>query len=110
MRAYKRWTPEEDARLLQLHDEQGWFFTAIDVELGRTKNASSDRYKLLRRKRGDVAAKPPNKTSRTLLRDAIRAHETERMAGGHASITAMVFGDPPPGHSALDQKMGTYCR
>lgn len=103
-RNYNRWTAEEDARLFHLHDVEGWFFNAIDVELGRANKASSDRYRLLMRQRGDAPKKPPTKTSRTLLRDAIRVHEVARITAGHTTITGMLLGDPPPGRSALDQR------
>lgn len=104
MRNYRRWTAEEDARLLHLHDVKGWFFNAIDVELGRVNKASSDRYKRLMGQRGNVPRQPRTKTSRTVLRDAIRADDIARASAGHTSITAMLLGDPPPGRSALDQK------
>lgn len=103
-RVYTRWTVEEDAQLLHLRDVERKFFTEIDATLNKSRHSSGDRYKILARRRGDVPAKPPNKTSRTLLRDTIRVHEVARVTAGHASITAAFFGDPPPGRSALDQK------
>lgn len=103
-RRYQRWTAEEDAQLLHLYEVENKFFREIDVILQKPQGAAGDRYKLLMRDRGKAPVKPPNKTSRTMLRDAIRAHETDRITAGHASITAMVLGDPLPGRSALDQK------
>lgn len=109
-REYRYWTPEEDAELLRLYEVERLFFYKISLRLGRPKKSASDRYAVLKRRRGELPPKPARKPNPTALRDGIRAHEIERTRAGHASITAMVFGDPPPGHSALDQKMGTYCR
>jgi hypothetical protein len=103
----RRWTADEDARLVHLHEVQGWFLNAIDVELGRPNKSSSERYRLLKRRCGSEPDKPPRRSSRTLLRDAIRAHEAARARGGNASIPEMVLGDPPPGRSALDQRRGS---
>ncbi len=108
-RDYNRWTEEEDARLIQMRDVQRMMFKDIDKVLGRPHKSSNGRYHVLARNRGE---EPPKvyKSSPTLMRDAVRGHESARVAAGHTTITGMLLGDPPPGHSALDQKMGTYIR
>lgn len=48
MRAYRKWTADEDAQLLFLHEHCGKPLAVIEPMLGRTEDAARGRYRVLR--------------------------------------------------------------
>lgn len=83
------WTAETDAELRSLRDVEGFSYAKIAMRLGRSESACRARYANLQCLQGPGAAEthaPPP------------ARAPERVG-----LTAIVFGDPPPGRSALDR-------
>lgn len=102
-RAYRKWTDDEDAQLLFLHEHCGKPLAVIERMLERPKDAARGRYRVLRPKLPPVIAEPASRrTQRMLLDDAIRSRAA-LSTHGPLTVTAAFFGDPPPGRSALDK-------
>jgi hypothetical protein len=105
------WTDSEDILLLE-HAASGMFFAAIAGRHQRSKESVRLRYlELLRgmsredRKAAKLARDENVKTPRFigfLASDSEIADRDDRLRLKHSSLTAIVFGDPLPGRSALD--------
>jgi len=111
------WTPEQDARLLELRrDGQTW--AAIGEFLARTEHACKNRHLYITDEAFRAKKCERNHDRKFIPRHRYRTtkDETEapppsliaaRDARSNAprSLTAMFFGDPPTGYSALDETM-----
>ena len=106
-----RWTPEEDEigrRLLEEDASKAEFLE----NLGRTKKAASGHFSyvehramVLRRRREVPAGRGP--TRQVTIADApsiVIVNDEQRQLVAPRSLTSEVFGDPPPGRSALERK------
>jgi hypothetical protein len=104
-RSYRKWTHDEDAQLLFLHEGVKMAFGEIDRMLKRHEGAAGKRYKLLRPEDHRVTLAPEaRRTSNIVLKEAARVRQIACAAAPPASLTAAFFGDPPPGRSALDKR------
>ncbi|MET3991656.1 hypothetical protein ABID65_003296 [Bradyrhizobium sp. S3.9.2] len=129
----KIWTGAEDDHLLFLRDREKLTFEAIAARFGRSRGACKTRYyyDLQRRngarhytaadraaRRGDGYPVPPElgegvpalrlpsigERIRMPSLDALREQAELRLRIAERGLTGGVFGDPPPGRSALDQR------
>jgi hypothetical protein len=79
----------------------------IAEQLGRSPVACKVKYNYQKRQnaRPKVEAPPPAKLSHRLAKDAAAARAREEsIRVAPLTLTARIFGDPPPGRSALDRK------
>lgn len=93
----KFWSPEDEARLLFLHDDD---FTEAEIaaDMGRTVDAVRQRLLMLQYRRR--VAEGTSKIS-----PHVQQVREARAAGYDArDITGTIFGDPPRGFSALDKR------
>jgi hypothetical protein len=105
---FNLWTPEEDEigrRLFEEHASEAEFLE----KLGRTKEVAGKHFyyvehraKVLRR-RGEVPARR-GPTPQVTMADAPSKTMMDHAQRAPRSLTSELFGDPPPGHSALDRK------
>lgn len=100
------WAPEEVRLLVHLREVERKTWVEINAVLGRkAPDACCNKYASLRRAAAPpTAAKFDGRSATRTREQAAFAARDARSAGGPISITAWVFGDPPPGRSALDQK------
>jgi hypothetical protein len=105
------WTDEHCARLLALGDsaQTGARWPKIGRELGRSGAACKWKYTELKRRiaNGEQLRQESNKGTARRLRDqAATAAREQKLAAELAprSLTAVIFGDPLPGRSALDRR------
>lgn len=93
------WTYSEQILLVELREDEGWEWDKIAAHMGIDVSACVAKYGNLRyrinsdRQRYQQA---PNA--------AVIDRERRDAARDRQSITGSVFGDPPPGYSALDRK------
>jgi hypothetical protein len=79
----------------------------IAEQLGRSPVACKVQYNYQKRQkaRPKLEAPPPAKLSHRLAKDAAAARAREEsIRVAPPTLTARIFGDPPPGRSALDRK------
>ena len=110
------WTREEDQLLMWRRDGEHIKFASIAAELGKRVSTVMTRYHVLRRERASGAAGFGERlgysaasSAQIAERDALTVARTEReeQASVTGDVTALFFGDPLPGRSALDQKRAT---
>lgn len=118
--SWKRWSPADDEKLLRLCGrftfigvngngvitEQDWTQIADEFE-GRSTGACKTRLVDLR---NSAAGKPKPCRARAKVvhgadSDFARSYQSPISLPDPVSITAMIFGDPLPGRSALDHKL-----
>lgn len=92
------WTDEEVARLLYLRDDEAMEFEDIGAELGIAGTACRGKYCAVkdRQRAARLGDKCPPKN--------FIDREARERARDSQSLTAAIFGDPPPGYSALDRR------
>jgi hypothetical protein len=100
----ERWTEAENIRLTAAGDKSG-DFSAIGVQMKRSRWACKVQYLALKRGQGRGAASVSNQRIARQSATAL-AKEIRDTSPQHRSITAQFFGDPLPGRSALDQRAG----
>lgn len=85
------WSDEDLQKLIEMRSE-GFSYNEIARELGRTFNAVAGKCSNMRRlmPKADVAPRQVVTSSRSQTRSE--------------KLTSVLFGDPPPGRSALDQR------
>lgn len=83
------WTDADVATLHRMVGE-GALFRDIDTALGRRPNSSAAKYAELRSKARAAELRAPK--------------PSPAPTASHATLTALIFGDPLPGRSALDQR------
>lgn len=104
----RRWSDDDIARLLHMRDVQCLPWSVIDAALKRSKGGSQLKY-------GAVRTVTTERESRAGRRHAgvgrvepsaeqIEARAARHVAAERMTTTAMFFGDPPPGYSALDRR------
>ena len=112
MRDGRRWTQQENDELLRLW-KTGASDDRIAEALGRTLSAVQSHISELRRRRADL---PSRRWGGELPRRAeiVKAPpedvlaERDRALARERSLTAIVFGDPLPGRSALDWRRAEH--
>lgn len=99
-KGYTYWTDAEVKLLFELRDDEAWEWFQIAEHLGRKIDNCKQKYFDTRHRkraaRGESFEKCPNA--------AMIDRERRERARAGASITAQIFGDPPPGYSALDRR------
>jgi hypothetical protein len=99
----KSFTDAEVATLLRMRDVEKRQFWEIDAALGRRPGVSSWKYKALLLAAGRIAPRLISGDTREAKVSAKQiADRDARLALSHPNVTAAFFGDPLPGHSALD--------
>ncbi len=110
------WTVIERAQLRALAAAQRCDWDAIARHFpGRTASACKAQHQMLMRAE---AGRPRDHSGERKVNGRIRHTDSDLrlmaapppLAPDHESITAAVFGDPPPGRSALDRRRDTYER
>lgn len=97
MNKFKVWSAEDTAIARQMFVNQGPS-EAFLAKLGRPETAARERIKRVdSRAKTEARAALPKIPTRVVL-DAVRRATAPR------SLTALAFGDPPPGYSALDRR------
>jgi transposase-like protein len=106
MRKIRRFTPEEDARILRMRAE-GETLAAVAAAVGRPNAASIfERLKVLRRDPNEDRriSRHLHHTASTSIPPEVIA-ERDRAFACSQDLTAVLLGDPLPGRSALDRRM-----
>jgi hypothetical protein len=115
------WTEQELAELRRMK-AAGYRSIAISISLGRTKSAVDEKWRWvnqteeqcqrrrarinLSRKSNYIASPPRAVTYASISRPSQQMiAERDRRLAVPRSITAVFFGDPAPGYSALDQRL-----
>ena len=104
----RRWTDQDIADLLRLREVEHLTWNVIDQKLRRSKGGSQLKY-------GAVRSVRTERENRAGHRHAgggraepsceqLQAREARHAAAERMTPTAMFFGDPPPGYSALDRR------
>ncbi|WP_439392359.1 hypothetical protein ACRQ5Q_22450 [Bradyrhizobium sp. PMVTL-01] len=103
----KKWSATETEKLLQLRDVERKPWPQIDAALGRGAGQAYSKYREIKQPAARVRVSTSDRRSPATDRvlEAI-AKRDQRSMLTHASITAAVFGDPLPGQSALDKRIG----
>lgn len=118
---FHRWTPQEDAKLKHLRDDLKLEWDLIAERFRLTDCAVIHRYQTIsgteeerRRRRQQKVEKGRAYRQRQQEHPltAIAAEPVPRIEQTNKlrprDLTGEIFGDPPVGRSALDQKQGTY--
>ena len=111
-----RWTPRDDADLLE-HGAAGGTFDEFAERMQCAVESVRARYLRLlalmtveeraeARRQRDNACKQSNSLSRSTVEKRL-AERAARRGLSHRSLTAELLGDPLPGRSALDQRQGS---
>lgn len=101
------WLAADVARLVNLRDVDRLAFPAIaEMFPGRTKKDCANKYYLEQSRRANtanpaIAVRERIRRNQKQIVDALQ--KPERLAE-HTTLTAALFGDPPPGRSALDRQ------
>jgi hypothetical protein len=98
----RAWSDDDVASMIRMR-EQGKTWREIDAAMGRTQGGSQLKY---------AASKAPSKLSAGSIgggRVELSAEQAANLrarkdAENRMSLTATLFGDPPPGYSALDRR------
>lgn len=97
------WSDDDVARLIRMREVEGKTWREIDVALGRPQSGSQLKYKAL--KAPDTLSAGSIGGGRVVLSPDQEANLRARKdAENRMSLTATLFGDPPPGYSALDRR------
>jgi hypothetical protein len=96
-RGFDLWTPADDALLRELREDEGLEWDAIAPIIGRTDRACASRYERLTSRTRYTAADPKASPAATI------AASKREEARDRLDLTGRIFGDPPPGYSALDR-------
>lgn len=108
---HKPWSEEERAIARRLLEEGAKNRIFVD-QLGRTRKGAVSHIRLFdhRRDRSQEPARIERKGARSVpnargiqIPETVLDEAAKRMSASR-SITAYVFGDPPPGYSALDKR------
>jgi hypothetical protein len=103
------WTLEEDEigkRLLEEDASEAEFLE----KLGRTKEVARKHFCYVKhramvfRRRGEVTVRPTRQVMIASAPSIVTADDAQSVLVAPRSLTSEVFGDPPPGRSALDRK------
>lgn len=94
-----RWTEEDEAVLRRMHAEG-----ATAAEIGLALNRHREVVRVKARYLGLALKARPLRTAEERPAPRVRPSGPTPPVVHYSSITARVFGDPPPGRSALDQK------
>jgi hypothetical protein len=103
-RPERPWLQHEIADLFHMRDVQKFAFERIDVALGRPGGSSYYKYHKLKKGKEPTSG-PTGPGGRIQLSPAqIAARAAREHAASRMTPTAVFFGDPPPGYSALDRR------
>lgn len=102
--AARPWTDEEFVRAMELKRRK-WTNSQIGAELGRSGPAVAIKVSMYEQKKIREAASWILDIGSIKVSEEQRAErEARREASYRRSPTAVIFGDPPPGYSALDRR------
>lgn len=97
---YHKWTDAEARLLFELREDEGWEWDRIGRHLGVDPEKCEVKYRnevyRKRAQHGEIFQKIPNA--------ALIERERRDRARAFQSLTGIIFGDPPPGYSALDRR------
>lgn len=97
------WTADNIASMIHMRDVERKTFPVIDRALGRSPGCSKSKYESLRL--GPAPRAGSVSGGRVTLSPQQEANQRARKdAENRMSLTATLFGDPPPGFSALDRR------
>lgn len=100
--APKAWTSAEVARLMRMRrDGLGW--PEIAEALGRTESGVRSRFKYANH--AACVSGPEKAFQREPVPDSVLAEQARRICAPFRDLAGAVFGDPPIGSSALDQRV-----
>lgn len=96
------WSEEKVDLLFELRDDEAMDWPEIAREIGYTATQCRNKYyqKECRRRLERGQRPVSDRASNAQIID----RERREQARERASITAQIFGDPPPGYSALDRR------
>lgn len=96
------WLEGEVARLMHLRLFLGWGWAEIANDLSRTESGVKSKFKYEQFRRTVKAPAMP--LQREEVPPSVLAEQARRLAAPFRDLTGAVFGDPPVGSSALDQR------
>lgn len=99
----RRWTDDEIARMIEMREVQHMRWSEIDAALKRPLGGSSIKYESLRRPKLPSIHQNDAGGRITVSVDQESERLARRQAATRRDLTAEVFGDPPPGFTALDK-------
>lgn len=104
----RRWTDQDIADLLHMRDVQHLSWKSIDAKLRRSKGGAQLKYGAVRsaRTERDARSGRPHAGGGRIEPSAeqLQARAQRAAASNLRTQTAVFFGDPPPGYSALDPR------
>jgi hypothetical protein len=97
------WSKAEAALMLHKREIEGKSWRVIGIEMGRPLSSCSCKYNQMKlEKVHPPSIERPRDIPPSVIDDALRRCLAPR------SITALLFGDPAPGQSALDKRQGAF--
>ena len=104
-KARRSWSDDDLAAMIRMREVERCRWSDIDRAFGRTPGSCCAKYESLRREK--LPTHPSDAGGRIEVTCQQQANRIARkQAEAQRDLTAAVFGDPPPGYSALDQKPG----
>lgn len=98
-------TAHDIARIIHMREVERRKWPQIDAALGRARGGCCVKYESLRRVKD--TPRPCESGGRIhLSTDQVEDREARAAAAERMTATAVFFGDPPPGYSALDRRGG----
>lgn len=101
-------TEKDIADLLHMRDVQHLPWNVIDAKLNRSKGGSQLKYGSIKAARTEREMRSGRKHAGVgrvePSAEQIEARQARATAAGRMTTTAVFFGDPPPGYSALDRR------
>ena len=99
----RRWTDDDIARMIDMRERQCMTWSQIDAAMNRSPGGSCIKYESLRRPK--LPSIHQNDAGGRITLSV--QQESERIARERAAsrrdLTGAIFGDPPPGFTALDK-------
>ena len=97
------WSTAEADAMLRKREIEGKSWRVIGIEMGRPLSSCSCKYNQMKlEKVHPPSIERPRNIPPSVIDDALRRCLAPR------SITALLFGDPAPGQSALDKRQGAF--
>jgi hypothetical protein len=99
-----KWTDEQKQRLLRLRDRHNFGWNEIEAALGIDHAKCRQMHRYIHAQRGTKVYHPAEHRQINVPNKNLIDRERRLAALSNASLTALTFGDPPPGFSALDRR------
>lgn len=104
----RRWTSDENAKLIKLREVDEFNWEEIGAALGIEASRCRSQYHSISSRGGSPDRPGVAKASVELLQESARREEARHTRDGEALkrgiCNQVCFSDPPPGYSALDRK------